>query len=108
MVSSRPTPRGARRLSPGEARGSTRKAGRSGPGWGRVPARGPRRLRGSAGLCWATLLKRVFAVDVLRCPGCGGRRRIVGVYSGGPRLPELLERLGLGDRSTRPPPGAAG
>ena len=51
----------------------------------------------SAGLSWAALLKRVFALDVLLCPSCGGRRRIVGVYTGGQRLRELLERLSLDD-----------
>jgi hypothetical protein len=28
-------------------------------------------------LAWADLLRRVFALDVLRCPGCGGRLRIL-------------------------------
>ena len=51
----------------------------------------------SAGLSWAALLKRVFAIEVLVCPSGGGRRRIVGVYTGGQRLRELLERLRLGD-----------
>jgi hypothetical protein len=51
----------------------------------------------SAGLSWAALLKRVFAIDVLLCPSGGGRRRMVGVYTGGQRLRELLERLRLGD-----------
>ena len=56
-------------------------------------------------------LKRVFALDVLLCPRGGGRRRIVGVYTGGERLRALLERLGLGDCSaargpSRSPPRA--
>jgi len=42
-------------------------------------------------------MRRVFEVDVLLCPRCGGRRRIVAVYPGGPRLRELLDRLGLSD-----------
>jgi len=42
--------------------------------------------------------------SVLRCPRCGGGRRIAGVYSGGPRLRDVLARLGLGDHSSRPPP----
>ena len=37
-----------------------------------------------------------------------GPRRIVGVYSQGPRLPELLERLGLGERPSRLPLPPAG
>lgn len=39
----------------------------------------------SAGLSWAASLKRVFAFDVLVCSCGGGRRRIVGVYTGGHR-----------------------
>jgi len=42
-------------------------------------------------------MRRVFEVDVLLCPRCGGRRRIVAVYPGGPRLRELLDRPGLSD-----------
>jgi hypothetical protein len=63
---------------------------------------------GSAGLSWAALLKRVFALDVLRCPSCGGRRRIVGVYPGGQRLRDLLARLGLGARSALAEPVPSG
>jgi hypothetical protein len=46
------------------------------------------------------------ALEVLRCPCCGRPRRIVGADSGGPRLRELLERVGL---ATAPPgrPGAS-
>jgi len=46
----------------------------------------------SSGLAWSALLKRVFAIDVLRCDKCGGPRRIVGVYTGGERL-HLQQRL---------------
>ena len=28
-------------------------------------------------LVWAALLKRVFEVDILECPRCGGRLRLV-------------------------------
>jgi hypothetical protein len=40
-------------------------------------------------------MKRVFEIDVLLCPRCGGRRRIVAGYTGGQRLRDLLDRLGL-------------
>jgi hypothetical protein len=63
---------------------------------------------GSAGLSWAALLKRVFALDVLLCPSCGGRRRIVGVYTGGQRLRDLLTRRGLGARSALAEPVPTG
>jgi hypothetical protein len=66
----------------------------------------------SAGLSWSALLTRVFALDVLLCPRCGGRRRIVAVYTGGELLRVLLERLGLSHPSaakgpSRSPPGSA-
>lgn len=51
----------------------------------------------SPGLSWSAFLKRVFALDVLLCPRCGGRRRLVGVSTGGERLRALLDRLALGD-----------
>ncbi len=65
----------------------------------------------SSGLSWSALLKRVFAIDVLRCDKCGGQRRIVGVYPEGERLRFLLQRLGSGDPSmvrgpSRSPPGS--
>src|SRR3989304_461634 len=62
---------------------------------------------------WAALLRRVFALDVCACPRCGGRRRVVGVHTGGEFLQALLERLGLvggapaGGASRAPPPGPA-
>jgi hypothetical protein len=52
---------------------------------------------GAGRLSWAALMRRVFAVDVLLCPRCGGRRRLVAVYPGGQRLRELLDRLELSD-----------
>jgi hypothetical protein len=34
-------------------------------------------------------------VEVLRCPGCGGRRRIVAAITQGPVIRAILESLGL-------------
>jgi hypothetical protein len=67
------------------------------------PAAGPRAEPSAGALgsqresssMWAALLRRVFALDVFECPRCGGRRRLVGVHTGGARLRALLERLGL-------------
>ena len=52
---------------------------------------------GAAGACVAAggAAAPVFAIDVFACPRCGGRRRLVGVYTGGAPLQTLLERLGL-------------
>ena len=44
---------------------------------------------------WADLLKRVFAVDVLRCPGCGGRRKILAAITQGSVIRAILGALGL-------------
>jgi hypothetical protein len=82
-----------------------------GAGEGAVAVTGSPRPCRSAGLSWSALLTRVFALDVLECPRCGGRRRIVAVHTGGEGLRALLERLGLADTSlarapSRSPPQA--
>ena len=79
------------------------------PGGAVARAVGPPRESGSM---WAALLRRVFALDVFECPRCGGRRRLVGVHTGGERLRALLERLGLVSASpsaepSRSPPHAS-
>jgi hypothetical protein len=65
---------------------------------------GAPRERGSL---WAALLRRVFAIDVFACPRCGGRRRLVGVFSGGGPLRAVLERLGLARASVAAEPARA-
>lgn len=52
---------------------------------------------------WAELLRRVFAVDVLVCPRCGGRCRVVASASE-PRTAAAL--LGLSPIGERGPPAA--
>lgn len=44
---------------------------------------------------WATLLRRSFQVDVLECPKCHGRLRIVGVLSEREPVRRILAHLGL-------------
>ena len=51
-------------------------------------------------LAWAELLKRVFAIDVLTCPHCGGPRKLVALINDGPVVKKILEHLGL---PTEPP-----
>jgi hypothetical protein len=59
---------------------------------------------------WAELLKRVFAVDVLKCGGCGGRRKVLAFLTE-PRVVErILTHLGLSPAlpavaPARAPPG---
>ena len=49
---------------------------------------------------WAKLMKRVFLVDVLRCPRCGGRRKVLAAITEGRVVRAILEALGL---PTEPP-----
>ncbi len=44
---------------------------------------------------WAELLKRVFAVDVLSCPGCGGRCQILAAITQPEVIRAILLWLGL-------------
>jgi len=70
-----------------------------------VPPAGPGARRGGAGsggrrYRWAELLKRVFAVDVLSCGLCGGRRRVLALITSGCVVRAMLTCLGL---PTEPP-----
>jgi len=65
------------------------------------PSGEPRERR----LSWADLMKRVFAVDVLECPRCGGRRKLIAVITEPAVIVAILESLGLPTRA--PPPAPA-
>ena len=64
------------------------------------PTPRPRRL------AWAELLKRTFAVDVLRCAHCGSRRELLAVVMKADAVAAILTHLGLDtdDAGPRPPP----
>ena len=49
-------------------------------------------------LPWANLLKKVFAVDVLACPDCGGRLDIIAFISDDAVARRILLHLGLDSR----------
>lgn len=53
---------------------------------------------------WAALLKRTFNIDVLLCPRCSGRMKLVEVVMSGDRIRETLVAIGV---SPRPPPIAS-
>jgi len=55
-------------------------------------------------LAWADLLKRVFAIDVLACPRCGARTRVLSVPPPPDAAGAILACLGLPSRA--PPPAA--
>jgi len=54
-----------------------------------------RRLR------WSELLKRVFAVDVLRCEKCGGRRTVQAFLPGPALAQDVLRGLGINTQPLR-------
>ena len=56
-------------------------------------------------LDWAALLRRVFAVDVLQCPLCDGRMKVVSFITDPLVARRILDHLGL--PSTQPSPDAA-
>jgi hypothetical protein len=68
-------------------------------GAGRAP--GAEGLLGPSRLSWATLLRRVFAIQVLVCERCGGVRRILGAVTEPHAVRRLLVALGL---AAEPPP----
>ena len=49
----------------------------------------------STSYSWAELLRRVFSVDVLTCPACGSRRRLIALISDPPIVRKILRHLGL-------------
>jgi hypothetical protein len=58
---------------------------------------------------WADLMRRVFAIDVLACAGCGGRLRFLATIEDPPVVTKILAHLGLPTvgpvlTPARPPP----
>jgi len=70
------------------------------PGPEREPGQEMEELR-ERRLSWAELMRRVFALDVLECPGCGGRRSLIAVITQPAVIVAFLACLGL---PTRAPP----
>jgi hypothetical protein len=64
-----------------------------------MPRHTPRRLS------WAELMRRVFAIDVLECPNCGGPMRILAAIHPPETTRAMLECLELPSRA--PPTGPA-
>jgi acyl-CoA synthetase (AMP-forming)/AMP-acid ligase II len=52
-------------------------------------------------LSWAELMKRVFAQDVLECPRCKGRMKLIATITNPIVIIAILGCVGLG---ARPPP----
>ena len=57
----------------------------------------------AARMSWARLLKRVFDIDIERCPHCGGTMKIIAAIEEPAVITKILAHLGL---PTRAPPRA--
>ena len=57
--------------------------------------------RSPARMSWARLLKRVFDIDIERCPNCGSALKIIAAIEDSPVIVRILTHLGL---PTRAPP----
>ena len=50
--------------------------------------------RPPARIDWASLLWRVWGVDAMRCPGCGGRMKMIAALTERAAIVRILEHLG--------------
>lgn len=63
------------------------------------PAQPPGRLGPRIRVPWADLLRKVFAVDVLACPACGGRLEVLAFITEQAVARKILDHLGLASRA---------
>jgi len=56
---------------------------------------------------WADLLRRTFAIDVLVCPECGGRLRLLATIDDSAVIEKILRHLGLRVEPPAPAPARA-
>jgi hypothetical protein len=65
-----------------------------------------KRGRGRCPMTWAELMKRTFKIDVLKCPECGGRMKLIALI--GPDQPKviqaILESMGISEEAPRRAP----
>ncbi len=104
--SARPMPAGAAAPSPLRARGVPRADASTNAATPQVPERrgaAPGQPRYGA---WADLMRRGFDLDVLACPRCGGRMRLLATIEDPQVIRQILAHLGL-PRGPRPQPTPA-
>src|SRR4029453_7949056 len=69
------------------------------------PAAGPREAgvpSTAAAWTWAALMHRAFAIDVLACPNCGGRLRLIATLHDPVVIRKILPPLGLAHSGQSP------
>jgi len=69
------------------------------------PASDMMRRRSARGASWADLMRRAFEVDVLACPRCGGRLRLIALIEASAVARRILTHLAL--PADVPPPALA-
>ncbi len=60
-----------------------------------APARASASPDPGSGARWATLMRRAFGFDVLACPRCGGRLRLIALLDASVVTERILRHLGL-------------
>ena len=65
---------------------------------------GTKAKSGSRAWSWAALMHRAFAVDVLACPHCGGRLRLIATLHDPAVIRKLLAHLGMARSGPSPGP----
>ncbi len=63
--------------------------------------------RHARGQCWASLMARTFGIDVLACPRCGGRLRLIALIEEAAVIDRILRHLGLPTETPAPRPARA-
>jgi hypothetical protein len=64
----------------------------------------PKTSAGNAAAALARLIQKVYEVDPLVCPDCGGRLEVIAFINAPQAIRKILEHLGLWALSARPPP----
>ena len=67
-------------------------------------AEGTKAKSGSRAWSWAALMHRAFAIDVLACPHCGGRLRLIATLHDPAVIRKLLAHLGMARSGPSPGP----
>jgi hypothetical protein len=63
--------------------------------------------RHARGQRWAALMARTFGIDVLACPRCGGRLRLIALIEQAAVIDRILRHLGLPTETPAPRPARA-
>ncbi len=71
------------------------------------PASETTRRPSGRGASWAQLMRRTFAIDVLACPLCDGRLRLIALIEPSGVARRILTHLGLPADVPRPTPARA-